>query len=182
MLGICYTCVALWRSAHGCCAMECSIACCAAQHTAIATLTVRAIRTMGIKAMVMVRVMGRPMIGSMLLLPKNGRGAWLTYLRGIRHSYLVIFWTLGWQALTNNLSLGTAPCVVLYNTVLWGVYAYHSCPQPRFLTWILFYMQVLHLPWNLSMNFRLYQSAHIVPNLKTWLIVVWHITLYARYN
>ena len=39
MLGICYTCEALFYSAHGCCAVECGIACCAAQHTAIATLT-----------------------------------------------------------------------------------------------------------------------------------------------
>ena len=39
MLGICYTCVALCCSAHWCCAMECGVACCAAQHTAIATLT-----------------------------------------------------------------------------------------------------------------------------------------------
>ena len=39
MLGICYTCEALCCSAHGCCAVECSVACCAAQHTAIATLT-----------------------------------------------------------------------------------------------------------------------------------------------
>ena len=30
---------ALCCSAHGCCAVECSVACCAAQHTAIATLT-----------------------------------------------------------------------------------------------------------------------------------------------
>ena len=39
MLGICYTCEALCCSAHGCCAVECGVACCAAQHTAIATLT-----------------------------------------------------------------------------------------------------------------------------------------------
>ena len=37
MLGICYTCVALCCSAHGCCAVECGIAYCTAQHTAIAT-------------------------------------------------------------------------------------------------------------------------------------------------
>ena len=39
MLGICYTCVALCCSAHGFCAVECSAACCAAQYTAIATIT-----------------------------------------------------------------------------------------------------------------------------------------------
>ena len=39
MLGICYTCVALCCSAHGCYAVECDVACCAAQHTAIVTLT-----------------------------------------------------------------------------------------------------------------------------------------------
>ena len=39
MLGICYTCEALCCSAHGCCAVECGVAYCAAQHTAIATLT-----------------------------------------------------------------------------------------------------------------------------------------------
>ena len=38
MLGICYTCVVLCCSAYGCCAVECGIAYCAAQHTAIATL------------------------------------------------------------------------------------------------------------------------------------------------
>ena len=38
MLGIYYTCVALCSRAHGCCAVECGIACCTAQHTAIATL------------------------------------------------------------------------------------------------------------------------------------------------
>ena len=38
-LGICYTCEALCCSTHGCCAVECTIACCVAQHTAIATLT-----------------------------------------------------------------------------------------------------------------------------------------------
>ena len=40
MLGICYTCEALCCSAHGCCAVECGVACWAAQHTAIATLIV----------------------------------------------------------------------------------------------------------------------------------------------
>ena len=39
MLGIYYTSVVLCCSAHGCCAVECGVACCAAQHTAIATLT-----------------------------------------------------------------------------------------------------------------------------------------------
>ena len=38
-LGICYTCVALCCSAHGCCAVECGVTYCAAQHPAIATLT-----------------------------------------------------------------------------------------------------------------------------------------------
>ena len=38
-LGICYTCVALCCSPHGCCAVECGAACCAAHNTAIATLT-----------------------------------------------------------------------------------------------------------------------------------------------
>ena len=38
MLGIYYTCEALCCSAHGCCAVECGIACCATHHTAIATL------------------------------------------------------------------------------------------------------------------------------------------------
>ena len=37
-LGICYTCVVLYCSAHGCYAMECGVACCTAQHTASATL------------------------------------------------------------------------------------------------------------------------------------------------
>ena len=39
MLGICYTCVALCCSAHGCHAVEYGVACCTAQHTAIAILT-----------------------------------------------------------------------------------------------------------------------------------------------
>ena len=39
MLGICYSCETLCCSAHGCCAVECGVACCAAHHTAIATLT-----------------------------------------------------------------------------------------------------------------------------------------------
>ena len=39
MLGICYTCEALCCNAHGCCAVECGVACCASQHTSIATLT-----------------------------------------------------------------------------------------------------------------------------------------------
>ena len=39
MLGICYACVVLCCSAHGCCAVECGVACCAAQYTAIETLT-----------------------------------------------------------------------------------------------------------------------------------------------
>ena len=39
MLGICYTCVVLCCSAHRCCTIECDISCCAAQSTAIATLT-----------------------------------------------------------------------------------------------------------------------------------------------
>ena len=38
-LGMYYTCEALCCSAHGCCAVECSVAWYAAQHTAIATLT-----------------------------------------------------------------------------------------------------------------------------------------------
>ena len=38
-LGICYTCEALCCSAHGCCSVECGVACCTAQHTAISTLT-----------------------------------------------------------------------------------------------------------------------------------------------
>ena len=38
-LGICYICVALCCSAHGYCAVEFSVACCAAKHTAIATST-----------------------------------------------------------------------------------------------------------------------------------------------
>ena len=42
-LSICYTCVGLSCSAHGCCAVECSVACCAAQHTAITTLTLKPI-------------------------------------------------------------------------------------------------------------------------------------------
>ena len=45
MLAICYTCEALCYSAHRCCAVECSVACCAAQHTAIATLTVGTVGT-----------------------------------------------------------------------------------------------------------------------------------------
>ena len=40
MLGIYYTCEALCCSEHGCCAVECSVACCTAQQTAIATLTI----------------------------------------------------------------------------------------------------------------------------------------------
>ena len=40
ILGICYTCEELCCSAHGCCAVECGIACCAAQRTAIATFTI----------------------------------------------------------------------------------------------------------------------------------------------
>ena len=39
MLGICYTCEALCCIGHGCCAVECGVACCIAQHKAIATLT-----------------------------------------------------------------------------------------------------------------------------------------------
>ena len=39
-IGIYYTCEALCRSAHSCCAVECSAACLAAQYTAIATLTI----------------------------------------------------------------------------------------------------------------------------------------------
>ena len=39
MLGISYTYGALCCSAHGFCAVECGVACCTAQHTAIATLT-----------------------------------------------------------------------------------------------------------------------------------------------
>ena len=42
MLGICYTCVALCCSAHGCCAVECSVACCTIQYTAITNLTIGA--------------------------------------------------------------------------------------------------------------------------------------------
>ena len=38
MLGIYYTCEAFCYSAHGCCAVECSVACCTAQNTANATL------------------------------------------------------------------------------------------------------------------------------------------------
>ena len=44
-LGICYTCVVLCCSAHGCCAVECGVACCTAQHTAIATLTTNLVET-----------------------------------------------------------------------------------------------------------------------------------------
>ena len=40
MLGISYTYATLCCSAYGCCAVECSGACCTAQHTAIATLTI----------------------------------------------------------------------------------------------------------------------------------------------
>ena len=40
MLGICYTCVALCCSAYGFYAVECGVARYAAQHTAIANLTV----------------------------------------------------------------------------------------------------------------------------------------------
>ena len=39
MLGISCTYEALYCSAYGRCAVECSVACCAAQHTAVATLT-----------------------------------------------------------------------------------------------------------------------------------------------
>ena len=39
VLGMCYTSVALYFRAHGCCAVECGVACCAAQHGAIATFT-----------------------------------------------------------------------------------------------------------------------------------------------
>ena len=39
MLGICYTCNVLYCNAHGYCAIECGVACCAAQHTATVTLT-----------------------------------------------------------------------------------------------------------------------------------------------
>ena len=39
MLGIYYTYVALCCSAHGCCAVECGVACCTTQHKASATLT-----------------------------------------------------------------------------------------------------------------------------------------------
>ena len=38
-LGIYYTCEVLCCSAHGCCAVEYCVACCVAQHKAIATLT-----------------------------------------------------------------------------------------------------------------------------------------------
>ena len=38
-VGICYTCEALCCSAHRCYAVECGVACCAAQHTASETLT-----------------------------------------------------------------------------------------------------------------------------------------------
>ena len=38
ILGICYSCEALYCSAYGCCAVECDVACCTTQHTAIATL------------------------------------------------------------------------------------------------------------------------------------------------
>ena len=41
ILGIWYTCEALCCSALGCCAVERGVACCTAQHTAIATLTLR---------------------------------------------------------------------------------------------------------------------------------------------
>ena len=46
MLGICYACEALCCSAYGCCAVKCGVACCTAQHTAIATLTVAIFRAM----------------------------------------------------------------------------------------------------------------------------------------
>ena len=39
MLGICYTFVVLCCSVDGCYAVECGVACCIAQHTAIAALT-----------------------------------------------------------------------------------------------------------------------------------------------
>ena len=39
MLGVCYTCEVLCCTAHGCYAVVCGVACCAAQHTVIATLT-----------------------------------------------------------------------------------------------------------------------------------------------
>ena len=39
MLGICYTYEAFCCGMHGCCVVECGIAYCATQHTAIATPT-----------------------------------------------------------------------------------------------------------------------------------------------
>ena len=38
-LGIYYTYEALFCGAYGCCVVDCGVACCAAQHTAVATLT-----------------------------------------------------------------------------------------------------------------------------------------------
>ena len=87
MLGIYYTCVALCYSAHGCCAVECGVACCAAQHTAIATLTAVAIRAM---ILFVVMVMGRPLVRPMPWMPMSSRGICLASLKGINQSYLVI--------------------------------------------------------------------------------------------
>ena len=42
-LAICYTCEALYYSSHECFAVECGIAYCTAQHTAIATLAANSV-------------------------------------------------------------------------------------------------------------------------------------------